>query len=103
MTTVLPQSVAALVARASEPEFAAWRRNIVRLGGCTNPIHLVGAATVYDTTTGAALLSYGSDVYGGRLLTACGNRRATARLCTGRTRTSSSGPVSSEVRRCRRR
>ncbi|MFE1844639.1 replication initiator [Streptomyces sp. NPDC059515] len=77
MTTTLPQSVSALVARASEPEFAAWRRNIVRLGGCTNPIHLVGAATVYDTTTGAALLSYGSDAYGGRLLTACGNRRAT--------------------------
>ncbi|MEU6526711.1 replication initiator [Streptomyces sp. NPDC046924] len=77
MTTTLPQSVSALVARAAEPEFAAWRRNIVRLGGCTNPIRLVGAATVYDTTTGAALLSYGSDAYGGRLLTACGNRRAT--------------------------
>ncbi|MFH9816281.1 replication initiator [Streptomyces sp. NPDC017230] len=76
MTATLPQSVAALVAKASQPEFGAWRRNVVRLGGCTNPIHLVGAATVYDTTTGAALLSYGSDVYGGRLLTACGNRRA---------------------------
>ncbi|MFE7172277.1 replication initiator [Streptomyces sp. NPDC057616] len=75
--TLVPVSAAALVARASEPEFAAWRRNIVRLGGCTNPIHLVGTATVFDTTTGAALLSYGSDVYGGRLLTACGNRRAT--------------------------
>ncbi|MEJ1202065.1 MULTISPECIES: replication initiator [unclassified Streptomyces] len=76
MTATLPQSVSALVAKASRPEFGAWRRNVVRLGGCTNPIHLVGAATVYDTTTGAALLSYGSDVYGGRLLTACGNRRA---------------------------
>lgn len=76
MTATLPQSVAALVAKASQPEFGAWRRNVVRLGGCTNPIHLVGAATVYDTTTGAALLSYGSDVYGGRLLIACGNRRA---------------------------
>ncbi|MFB7075782.1 replication initiator, partial [Streptomyces sp. NPDC056290] len=77
MTTTLPRSVSALVARASDPDFTDWRRNIVRLGGCTNPIHLVGAATVYDTTTGAALLSYGSDAYGGRLLTACGNRRAT--------------------------
>ncbi|MGY5045798.1 replication initiator [Streptomyces sp. 900105755] len=75
--TLVPGSAAALVARASEPEFAAWRRNIVRLGGCTNPIHLVGTATVFDTATGAALYSYGSDVYGGRLLTACGNRRAT--------------------------
>lgn len=84
MTTALPESAAALVAKAAEPEFAAWRRNIVRLGGCTNPIHLVGAATVYDTATGAALLSYGSDVYGGRLLTACGNRRATVcPACSG--------------------
>ncbi|MEU4609348.1 hypothetical protein [Streptomyces umbrinus] len=46
MTAPLPKNVAALVARASEPEFAAWRRNIVRLGGCTNPVHLVGGATV---------------------------------------------------------
>ncbi|MEU2617570.1 replication initiator [Streptomyces sp. NPDC007157] len=76
-TTLVPGSAAALVARASEPDFGAWRRNIVSLGGCTNPIHLVGTATVFDTTTGAALLSFGSDVYGGRLLTACGNRRAT--------------------------
>ncbi|MET9085646.1 replication initiator [Streptomyces sp. NPDC004237] len=75
-TTLVPVSAADLVARAVEPEFVAWRRNIVRLGGCTNPIHLVGAATVFDTTTGAALLSYGSDVYGGRMLIACGNRRA---------------------------
>ncbi|CAM5526037.1 replication initiator [Streptomyces griseorubiginosus] len=82
-TTLVPGGAAALVARASEREFAAWRRNIVRLGGCTNPIHLVGTATVFDTTTGAALLSYGSDVYGGRLLTACGNRRATVcRACS---------------------
>ncbi|MEU0646138.1 replication initiator [Streptomyces umbrinus] len=79
MTTTLPKGAAALVARATDPEFAVWRRNIVRLGGCTNPIHLVGTATVFDTTTGAALLSYGADVYGGRLLTACGNRRS--RVC----------------------
>ncbi|MDH6548696.1 replication initiator [Streptomyces sp. SAI-041] len=77
MTKTLTTNAAALVARASEADFAAWRRNIVRLRGCTNPIHLVGAATVFDTTNGAALLSYGSDVYGGRLLIACGNRRAT--------------------------
>lgn len=77
MTAPLPKSVAALLTRAAEPEFAAWRRNIVRLAGCTNPIHLVGGATVVDTTTGEALCSYASDVYGGRLLTTCGNRRAT--------------------------
>ncbi|MEV5779920.1 replication initiator [Streptomyces sp. NPDC052287] len=80
MTTsslTLPKGVSALIDRAGEPGFEAWRRQIIRLGGCTNPIHLVGTATVVDSTTGEALLSYGSDVYGGRLLTACGNRRAT--------------------------
>ncbi|WP_329312182.1 replication initiator [Streptomyces sp. NBC_01262] len=72
----LPKGVVALVGRAAEPGFDAWHRNIVRLAGCTNPVHLVGGATVFDTTTGEALLSYDSDLYGGRLLTACGNRRA---------------------------
>jgi uncharacterized Zn-finger protein len=76
MTASMPKNVAALLTRAAEPEFAAWRCNIVSLAGCTNPIHLVGGATVVDTTTGEALFSYASDVYGGRLLTACGNRRA---------------------------
>ncbi len=76
MTTTLPKNVAALVAAASDPDFAAWRRSIVCLGGCTNPIHLVGGATVFDTTTGEALHTYAPTVYGGRLLTACGNRRA---------------------------
>ncbi|MCT9008802.1 replication initiator [Streptomyces rhizosphaerihabitans] len=84
MTTTLPESAAALVARASAPGFAAWRRNIVRLGGCTNPIHLVGGAIIFDATTGEALLSHGADTYGGRLLTACGNRRATVcPTCSG--------------------
>ncbi|WP_326798581.1 replication initiation protein [Streptomyces sp. NBC_01808] len=76
-STPLPAGVMALVARASEPGFEAWRRNIVRLGGCTNPVHLVGNATVVDTGTGEALLSYAPEVDGGRILIACGNRRAT--------------------------
>ncbi|WP_406374508.1 replication initiation protein [Streptomyces sp. NBC_00647] len=73
----VPKDVSALIDRAGEPGFAAWRRQIIRLGGCTNPIHLVGTATVVDSSTGEALLSYDSNVYGGRLLTQCGNRRAT--------------------------
>ncbi|MGW6456570.1 replication initiator [Streptomyces sp. NPDC055078] len=72
----LPHGVAALIERAATPEFDAWRRNIVSLDGCTNPIHLVGEAAVFDTATGQALLSYSSGTYGGRLLVACGNRRA---------------------------
>lgn len=74
--TPLVTGVAALLDRAAEPGFDAWRRNIVRLGGCTNPVHLVGSATVFDARSGEALLAYASDAYGGRLLTSCGNRRS---------------------------
>ncbi|GAA2399445.1 replication initiator protein RepSA [Streptomyces glaucosporus] len=71
----LPGAVAALVERAAQPDFDAWRRRIVRLGGCTNPIHLVGTGALVDADTGEVLHAYGSAERGGRLLTACGNRR----------------------------
>jgi hypothetical protein len=71
-----PKNVAALLTRAAEPNFAAWRRNIVHLNGCTNPVHLVGASALADPVSGEVLWSYGSQAYGGRLLVACGNRRA---------------------------
>jgi hypothetical protein len=72
----LPQGVAALIERAAQPGFDAWRRTIARLGGCTNPIHLYGTSTLIDTTTGEVLHTFAPDGHGGRLLTACGNRRA---------------------------
>lgn len=75
--TVQSEAVTALVERAGRPEFEAWRRTILRLGGCTNPIHLVGSAAYVDAATGAALHAYTSEALGGRLLVACGNRRAT--------------------------
>ncbi|MET8182526.1 replication initiator [Streptomyces sp. NPDC005336] len=71
-----PQGVAALLARAADPGFDTWRRGIVRLGGCTNPVHLVGGAVMADAVTGEVLRSYVPDGDGGRLLVACGNRRA---------------------------
>ncbi|MEU5973874.1 replication initiator [Streptomyces sp. NPDC047315] len=74
--TSLPSAVSALLERAGAPGFDAWRRNITSLNGCTNPVHLVGESTVFDTTTGHALHSHSSGEYGGRLLVACGNRRA---------------------------
>ncbi|KNE83502.1 MULTISPECIES: replication initiator [Streptomyces] len=74
---VLPKGAAALIARAAAPGFGAWHRSIVRLGGCTNPIHLVGGSTLVDTRTGEALHAYVPQEHGGRLLTVCGNRRAT--------------------------
>ncbi|MFJ4687822.1 replication initiator [Streptomyces sp. NPDC088789] len=74
--TVLPASVSALLARAAEPGFDAWRRNILRLGGCVNPIHLVGSTALADPATGEVLHTYTPETDGGRLLVACGNRRA---------------------------
>ncbi|MEU9334425.1 replication initiator [Streptomyces sp. NPDC048290] len=74
--TPLPAPVSALLARAAEPGFDAWRRSIVRLGGCTDPIHLVGSAALADAATGEVLHTYTPGADGGRLLIACGNRRA---------------------------
>ncbi|MGV9313429.1 replication initiator [Streptomyces sp. NPDC003691] len=73
----LPNAVAALVEQAATPEFAAWRRNVVGLGGCANPVHLVGESTVFASDSGQALFSHSSAAYGGRLLVPCGNRRST--------------------------
>jgi hypothetical protein len=73
---VTGSAVSALIELAAEPGFEAWRRNIVRLGGCTNPIHLYGNATTLDAASGELLFAYAPDGHGGRLLTACGNRRA---------------------------
>ncbi|MEV6056897.1 replication initiator [Streptomyces sp. NPDC052107] len=73
----LSPDVAALLERAAQPDFFAWRRAVIRLGGCTNPIHLVGSAVLVDTGTGEALAALGgSEPTGMRLLTACGNRRS---------------------------
>lgn len=68
--------LSALIERAARPGFDAWRRGIVSLGGCTHPVHLVGGGSVVDADTGEVLHAYSSDDVGGRLLTACGNRRA---------------------------
>ncbi|ONK11194.1 replication initiator [Streptomyces sp. MP131-18] len=70
------EAVTALLERAARPDFDVWRRGIVRLGGCTNPVHLLGGTTVVDVRTGEAIRSFTSDDAGGLLLVACGNRRA---------------------------
>ncbi|RKN09398.1 replication initiator [Streptomyces radicis] len=64
-------SLTALLERAAQPGFENWRRGIVRLGGCTNPVNLTGHGTTVDPATGEVLRSLN-----GRLLVACGNRRA---------------------------
>jgi hypothetical protein len=77
--TTPTDGVAALLERAASPGFDAWRRAVERLNGCTNPIHLIGSADLVDTATGEVLRSIDPGTYGGRLLVACGNRRA--RVC----------------------
>ncbi|MFD7982565.1 replication initiator [Kitasatospora indigofera] len=48
---------------------------IERLGGCTEPVRLLGQTTSIDTATAEALRTT-ADEPTGSLLTACGNRRA---------------------------
>lgn len=67
-------AVADLLRRAAAPGFEAWQQRIVRLGGCTNPIHLVGSADTVDTSSGEILHTHNTD--DGLLLVPCGNRRS---------------------------
>ena len=72
--TAPPPAVADLLRRAAAPGFDAWQRRIVRLSGCTNPIHLHGTAHTVDTTSGEILHTHTTD--DGPPLVPCGNRRA---------------------------
>ncbi|MFI6941989.1 replication initiator protein RepSA [Streptomyces sp. NPDC050418] len=75
--TLDPVVLADVLRVASAPDFDAWREQIRRTGGCSNPIHLTGWSVVKDKTTGQVLhhTDTGSQP-GGRLRIACGNRRA---------------------------
>ena len=72
--TAPPPAVADLIHRAASPGFDAWQRRIVRLGGCTNPIHLHGTAHTVDAASGEILHTHSTD--DGPLLIPCGNRRS---------------------------
>ena len=72
--TAPPPAVADLLRRAASPGFDAWQRRIVRLGGCTNPIHLHGTAHTVDAASGEILHTHSTD--DGPLLIPCGNRRS---------------------------
>ena len=72
-----PGTLAALVDAAADPGFDRWRTMVTATGGCAQPIHLVGQSSVIHAGTGEILSSYDSEHEpGGRLLVACGNRRA---------------------------
>ncbi|MFJ6622100.1 replication initiator [Kitasatospora sp. NPDC091335] len=74
---IVSPTVRGLVELVNLDNFDRLREQIERLGGCTEPVRLVGQTATVDTATGEVLRSYSTaDEPTGRLLTACGNRRA---------------------------
>ncbi len=66
-----------LVRVINAPGYDRWRSMVAATGGCAHPIHLAGESAIVDAGTGEVLHSYTTaDEPGGRLLIACGNRRA---------------------------
>ena len=74
---VASPAVRDLIHLVNLPDFDRAHQQIERLGGCTEPVRLLGQTTTIDTATGEVLRSYTTaDEPTGSLLTACGNRRA---------------------------
>jgi hypothetical protein len=68
---------AQLVYAARMPDFRGWLKRLERIGGCAAPVKLTGHSVTRDAATGEALHVFSSaDLPGGRLMIACGNRRA---------------------------
>lgn len=69
---------AQLVYAAGMPDFRGWLKRLERIGGCASPVKLTGHSVTKDAATGEVLHVFSSaDLPGGRLMIACGNRRAT--------------------------
>lgn len=74
-----PDLYADLVEVASREGFGEWLSMVRATGGCANPIHLWGESRTLDLSTGEVLRQRDE----GRLLVACGNRRASrCRTCS---------------------
>ncbi len=74
-----PDLYADLVEVASREGFGEWLSMVRATGGCANPIHLWGESRMLDVSTGEVLRQRDE----GRLLVACGNRRASrCRTCS---------------------
>jgi hypothetical protein len=66
-----------LLALAADPDFPQVQQQIERLAGCTTPVQLTGYSATVNATTGEVLHVFTTlDHPTGRLLVACGNRRA---------------------------
>ncbi|NUW39599.1 replication initiation protein [Nonomuraea rhodomycinica] len=61
----------------NSPGYRRWKAMVAAIGGCSHPIHLAGESLIVDARTGEVLHTYRTDDEpSGRLLVACGNRRA---------------------------
>ncbi len=66
-----------LLALAADPDFPQVQQQVERLAGCTRPVQLTGYSATLNANTGEALHVFTTlDHPTGRLLVACGNRRA---------------------------
>ncbi|MGY5123503.1 replication initiator [Streptomyces nigrescens] len=66
-----------LIELANLDDFDRVNEQVRQVAGCTRPVNLVGQTTTLDATTRTVLRSYSTtDEPTGRLLTTCGNRRA---------------------------
>ncbi|MFC5822287.1 replication initiator [Nonomuraea insulae] len=78
--TVLAEAVGPVVrdlARRSGKDLTRWLEQVHRLGGCTEPVRLVGETVTLDATSGQVVSHYSSQREPhGQLLIRCGNRRA---------------------------
>ncbi|MGW2404388.1 replication initiator [Streptomyces sp. NPDC001739] len=74
---VVSPAVRDLVELANLPDFDRAVEQVRHLRGCTRPVNLVGYTATLDAATNTVLRSYSTaDEPTGRLLTTCGNRRA---------------------------
>jgi hypothetical protein len=72
-----PAARQAVIHAADPAKHTRFTESVRRTGGCANPIHLAGETATINTATGAVLHHYTTtEEPRGRLLVACGNRRA---------------------------
>ncbi|KUJ64034.1 replication initiation protein [Streptomyces albus subsp. albus] len=74
---VASPAVRDLIELANLNDFDRVTEQVRQVRGCTRPVNLVGSTTTLDAATNTVLRSYSTaDEPTGRLLTTCGNRRA---------------------------
>lgn len=74
----VPPELRALAEAMARPGYRRWRTMAERVGGCEQPIRLVGQSIRFDKDTGEVLSEFRTDETApGYLLVPCGNRRAT--------------------------